>query len=189
MTRAPTRCRECSSPTMVIIKDYSLKFKSESGFFKVRSFEQVPCPVCEEELTVYGSRKRVLFCQDGTRKTLVIRRLRCGRCESIHHELPDIVAPYKRYESEAVESVLASSGQESANKFPGELRTYQRLKMWFYLVHSHIEGALRALKEQMQLESVVRLPLFPLHRQVDGWLKHLVRHLVNSGRWLQTCSA
>ncbi|WP_307545897.1 DUF6431 domain-containing protein [Paenibacillus sp. V4I5] len=33
-------------------------------------------------------------------KLLVIRRLHCSQCLKIHHELPDCIVPYKRYESE-----------------------------------------------------------------------------------------
>jgi len=172
---------------MVIISKYSLEFKSESGFFKVKSKESIPCPLCDNDLEVYGSRKRVLLKQDGSKQVLIIRRLQCKHCKVIHHELPDIIVPYKRFESGAIESVLVDEGFEST-AFPGEERTYRRLKLWFFLLHAYYEGCLKALKERSSIVSEVVLPLYPLKRQTDGWLKHLVRHLTNFGLWLQTRS-
>ncbi|WP_367618590.1 DUF6431 domain-containing protein [Paenibacillus andongensis] len=37
---------------------------------------------------------------------LVVRRLRCSKCRNIHHELPDCIVPYKRYESSCIEEVV-----------------------------------------------------------------------------------
>lgn len=35
--------------------------------------------------------------------------MRCGQCRKIHHELPDYIVPYKRYESECIEQVIDES--------------------------------------------------------------------------------
>ena len=40
--------------------------------------------------------------------------------------------------------------------------------------------ASRALMELMRIKAFVRLPLYPLSLQCDGWLKVLVRSPVNS---------
>jgi hypothetical protein len=172
---------------MVIISNYSLEFKSDSGFFKVKSKEDIPCPNCDNGLKVYGSRKRGLIKQDGTKQVLVIRRLQCKKCETIHHELPDIIVPYKRFESVAIESALVADDSCNA-QFPGEERSYQRLKLWFYLIRKYFEGCIYSLKERLSFTCYIKLPLYPLERQLDGWLKGLVRHLVNSHLWLQTRS-
>lgn len=55
---------------------------------------------------------------DGDSRTLLIRRLRCGDCGRVHHELPDIVVPYKRYDSETIEEIL--SPKDNSPSFPGE---------------------------------------------------------------------
>jgi len=173
---------------MVIISNYSLEFKRDSGYFKVKSKEDVPCPICDNELKVYGSRKRTLFKQDGSKQVLIIRRLQCKQCEVLHHELPDVIVPYKRFESDAIESVLIADNSDST-AFPGEERTFQRLKRWFYSLHEYFEGSIRAIEERIALAHRIELPLYPLKRQTTGWLKSLVRHLVNSHLWLQTRSA
>ncbi len=44
---------------------------------------------------VIGTRKRGIVNSETAKNTLVIRRLQCKTCGGIHHELPDIVIPYK----------------------------------------------------------------------------------------------
>ena len=181
-------CRERSSINMISIKDYSLEYKSDSGVFKVHSFEIVPCPCCGGLLVVCGSRKRKLTKADGSKQVLGIRRLECELCGKIHHELPDIIVPYKRYEAAAVESALSSDDSDTAGEFPGEENTLRRLQLWFCLLQTYFNEVLVSLTRQLCLENDVLLPLCPLKRQAAGWLKCLVRHTVNSGLWLQTRS-
>ncbi|MGM0883647.1 MAG: DUF6431 domain-containing protein [Bacillota bacterium] len=79
--------------------------RSRPAFF-VRCAEVVLSPCCGEKLSVIGSRKRTLTSEEGEYHLLVVRRLRCAQCRKIHHELPDCVVPYKRYESTCVEQVI-----------------------------------------------------------------------------------
>lgn len=181
-------CRERSLINMISIKDYSLEYKSDSDVFKVRSFEIVPCPCCGGLLVVCGSRTRKLIKTDGSEQVLLIRRLECELCGKIHHELPDLIVPYKRYEAEAVESALSSNGSNTAGAFPGEENTLHRLKLWFLLLQEYFDDVLPSLTQRLFLENNVLLPLHPLKRQTDGWLKCLVRLTVNAGLWLQTRS-
>lgn len=174
---------------MVIIKHYSLEHKQNSDFFYVRSKENSHCPYCEGCFKVIGSRKRILFMQDDTKIHLIIRRLRCQNCQRISHELPDVVVPYKRYESDAVASALVTAFPETEDDCPAEYSTISRWKLWFFLLHEYIESSVRALMELWHCTAFVMLPLYPLTNQTDGWLKILVRNLVNSGRWRQTRSA
>ena len=47
-----------------------------------------------------------MYREDGSTATLIIRRLRCRKCGRIHHELPDSIVPYKRYDADAIETKL-----------------------------------------------------------------------------------
>ena len=129
---------------------------------------------------------------DGESRTLLIRRLRCGDCGRVHHELPDIVVPYKRYDSETIEEIL--SPKDNSPSFPGETSTASRLRLWFLLLRGYFEGTLRALsflyrRDRDLLEKLSgMIPLDPAMME-NGWLKRLVRVIVNSGRWKQTRSA
>lgn len=174
---------------MVIIKHYSLKYKQDSNLFYVKSKEKSYCPYCSGEFKVVGSRKRILFRKDGTTSWLVIRRLRCKNCIRISHELPDLIVPYKRYESDTISDVLEESQGLENICCPAECSTMQRWKLWFFLLQSYFEASIRAITELMDIPLFIRLPLYPLSRQADGWLKALVRNLVNSGRWRHTRSA
>ncbi len=71
------------------------------------------CPFCDALLTVIGSRARTRRTPEGTRHVLIIRRLRCPHCRRIHHELPDCLVPFKRYDAEALES-FATQGPTAA---------------------------------------------------------------------------
>lgn len=174
---------------MVIIKHYSLEYKEKFNLFYVKSMENPHCPYCEGSFKVIGSRRRIIFRQDGSKEKLIIRRLQCCECHRVSHELPDIIVPYKRYESDVIANTLDETVSSQNDCCPAEHSTIQRWKLWFFLLHDYFEGAVRALMELMNAESFVRIPLYPLSLQSDGWLKVLVRNLVNSGRWRQTRSA
>lgn len=139
-----------------------------------------------------GSRKRGLIEYNGEKKTLIIRRLRCSQCGRIHHELPNIIVPYKRYSSETVERIVSLTHE---NDYPCELSTAKRLKIWFYLLREYFENTLISLTFLYDYDKELCQEIGSLtsclnnSTRVTGWLKNLVRYLVNSGRWLHTRSA
>ena len=142
-------------------------------------------------MRVAGSRKRKVIGLDGKPTTLIIRRLRCDSCGKIHHELPDFVLPYKHYSAEVIENILKEPEGTSGFISPCEDSTVRRTTQWFSLLLSYFEAAVRSLMEMnrhncaLVNELAGLLPLEP-KRLPAGWLTHLVRALVNSGRWLQT---
>ena len=139
-------------------------------------------------MTVIGSKKRCMRESDGGSKTLIIRRLKCFHCHRIHHELPDMIVPYKRHCADTVEEILTGTEKET---YPCETSTARRLKIWFSLLREYFERSLAAIKyiykqdKQLQQELSSLIPLCPASLAA-GWLKKLVRILVNSGHWLQT---
>ena len=128
---------------------------------------------------------------DGKQSVLIIRRLRCEHCRRIHHELPDSIVPYKRYSADAIEEILAERKEEI---YPCETSTALRLRYWFSLLREYFEKALCAIRYRHRQDEViwqelsVLMPLMPASLAA-GWLKSIVRILVNSGFWLQTRSA
>ena len=62
-------------------------------------------------MKVIGSRKRKYINGIGEKIILAIRRLRCSHCAKVHHELPDILIPYKRYGSESIEVVVSGESE------------------------------------------------------------------------------
>lgn len=75
----------------------------------VRCTEVVPSPCCGEKLKIIGSKERKLIKDCGERLTLIVRRMRWSQCYKIHHELPDCIVPYKRYESSCVEQAITKT--------------------------------------------------------------------------------
>ena len=156
--------------------------------FYVRSSEAPHCPHCDGHLTVIGSRKRILLKTNGEKILLIVRRLRCSHCRKIHHELPDLAVPRKRHCTETIEEIL--TGRKDA-AYPCETSTALRLRIWFSLLREYFERSLTAIKnlyqqeKQLTEELALLIPLSPASLPA-GWLKRLVRILVNSGFWLQT---
>lgn len=179
---------------MVIVHDYWLDGKTTKGIFYVRSREIQRCPICGSELTVSGSRRRGLVEESGEKKILKIRRLWCDRCSRLHHELPDIVVPYKRYGAEVIENILMDKPKD-ADDTPCELSTARRIKLWFFLLREYYESTMESIraywKGDKEIAAVTSrlLPLSEHHHFPAGWLKTLVRLLVNSNRWIHTRSA
>ncbi len=141
--------------------------KSRAVFSFAKTLETVTCPVCGGELYVRGLRKRKLIDTEGKKITLMIRRLRCGKCGRLHHELPDIVVPYKRHSAETIEAIIGG-GEVSEEK-----RTVRRIAAWWRMVGAYFMSVMKSLWEKHGLPSVPK-PAF----------RELVRAAVNSGNWI-----
>ncbi len=163
--------------------------------FFVRSGEQNFCPCCGRALRVIGSRRRNFIKGTGEQVVLIIRRLRCELCGRVHHELPDILVPYKRYNSESIEAVITG---DTALSVSVDDSTIYRWKHWFLGLANHLLGclisiAIRFIEETAEHRS--ELPRSPLQRiwqhVGDGprWLARVVRTVVNANFWVQTRSA
>lgn len=163
--------------------------------FFVRSKEQRLCPCCDGDLKIIGSRPRKYIKDTGEKIILIIRRMRCKKCHKLHHELPDILVPYKRYEREVVETVLSEDNQLSVAV---DDSTLKRWKSWFLERVDYIQGCLQSIvirygKESVEEESM--LPQSKLQRiwhyvgDGPGWLSRVVRPLVNLNLWIHTRSA
>ena len=86
------------------------------------------CPLClHTRLYVIGSRKRKYIDAHGTQKCLLIRRLKCGKCRKIHHELPDIITPYKRHCTQTVKAVI----KNNIENLCCENSTIKRIELWW----------------------------------------------------------
>ncbi len=114
-----------------------------------------------------GLRKRKLIDTDGQKVALMIRRLCCRKCCRLHHELPDIVVPYKRHSAETIEAIIG--GGEVAE----EKRTAQRIAAWWRMVGAYFLSVMKSLWEKHGLPPVPK-PAF----------RELVRAAVNSANWI-----
>jgi hypothetical protein len=156
--------------------------------FFVRSAEQIAAPCCGGSLCIVGSRKRVWYKSSGEKAKLVIRRLYCEACSKIHHELPDLLVPYKRYDAESIEGALSPSSRINV---AADESTLLRWKCWFLAWVVYAAGCLQAIRIRTGLpvtgpSAETQSALHVLGRLVGdaaGWLKRVVRSLANSHLW------
>jgi hypothetical protein len=164
--------------------------------FFVRCVEVVPSPCCGEELKVIGSRKRISRSATGEVRVLALRRLRCAGCRKIHHELPDCLVPYKRYESTCVEDVV--SEEAGVSVVAADDSTLYRWRSWFQEQATYWQGALTSIAARFHHEplEVLSTPSLSAHQRIGqivgeapGWLARVVRPITNVNLWLHTRSA
>ena len=165
----------------------------------MRGAEQIPCPCCGGLLKVKGSRSRKYIDDNCNLVILRIRRLGCG-CGRIHHELPDILVPYKRYGRESIEAVISPA--VTPNEIPlsvaADDSTLSRWRNWFRNYAAYMAACLVSAAIEYQkrtVESFSDLPDSALQRiwtfvnDTSGWLARTVRIVVNLNNWVHTRSA
>ena len=91
---------------MIIITNYQLLSDDEENLICVSRESTAVCPICGALLCPRDSRKRIMKNYGGTCTYIRIRRMKCYACGKLHHELPDILVPYKHYAAEVIENVV-----------------------------------------------------------------------------------
>lgn len=128
----------------------------------------------------------------GEIKELRIRRLRCVNCRQIHHELPDCLVPYKRYESGCVEQVISEA---PSSDVAADESTLNRWKSWFRDQKSYWLGCLTSIAARFHQDPVKAssIPSQTAHHRfgqvvgdAPGWLARIVRPIANANLWLHT---
>lgn len=127
---------------------------------------------------------------------LIIRRLRCELCKKIHHELPDLLVPYKRYGAECIESVVSDS--ELIHVAADESTLY-RWRHWFKHWSPYALRALISIGFRLQLDMSEQEAsgsaqstlqrIGHLVGKSSGWLAKVARSLANINLWVHTRSA
>lgn len=143
-----------------------------------------------------GSRCRKYINVLGEVIILSIRRLRCVHCRRVHHELPDILIPYKRYGSDSIEAVITSGKSVAVS---ADESTLYRWEGWFNHLITYILGCLQSISIRLRMECIVEdkshLTYSLLQRvwhfvgDASGWLARVVRPLANLNLWVHTRSA
>ncbi|WP_257297406.1 DUF6431 domain-containing protein [Cytobacillus gottheilii] len=165
--------------------------------FLVRGAGRIPSPCCGKVMLVIGTKNRKAMDHSGQSKTYNIRRLRCTNCLTIHHELPDLLVPYKRYESECIESVLTNP---SNHTIPADDSTISRWSGWFHEYVDYWVGCLISIMIRTRQGTIPQdltskgsgtalQRLGRLAGDANGWLTRIVRPIVNINFWIHTRSA
>jgi hypothetical protein len=157
---------------MIIITKYGRR-KDAKGRTYILSYEINVCPVCGHALIVIGTRERKYIKDDGNKDILIIRRLRCKNCRVIHHELPDILIPYKRHCADTVENIISGNTDDVCC----EERTIHRIRAWWAACKLYFRSVLASLREKYDAAFSPR----PAPREI-------VRAVVNANLWVHTRS-
>jgi hypothetical protein len=159
---------------MIITSDYETRI-DDKGYIHIRSREQHTCPICQGEVYVIGSRRRVLTLRK-EKKTLIIRRLRCKNCKTVHHELPDVVVPYKRHGRKTIETII--NGENRSARHNCTEGTAKRIRNWWQSVYIYFQSILTSLAVKYNVAFSGRMVL-----------REIVRAIVNANLWPHTHSA
>lgn len=164
--------------------------------FFIKSAEEISCPCCNAKLEVIGSRPRKYIKSDGSNHILIIRRLRCSSCKKIHHELPDIILPYKRYDNQSIESTLTTVNNLTV---AAEKSTIKRWISWFNSLKDYILWIIIATHLRLDYKAVEKELSHIPSTALDGiwhflgpkpkWLTRAVQILTNTNSYLHTRSA
>jgi len=161
------------------------------------------CPKCGEQLTFHCWISRPSKDSTGSKSIYIIRVLKCGNeaCPTTYHrELPDIIIPYKRYNTQAVEEALEQDNSHVAVAADGT--TIWRWRKWFETKATNIVMALISVAvtvrddadssslaiQNQKIDNPIETIKTIVSRKVK-WLNEAVRILVNSSKWVFNCSA
>ncbi|MDD4593214.1 MAG: DUF6431 domain-containing protein [Parabacteroides sp.] len=174
---------------MIILSKYKLiPDKVNGNKRRVKSEEKSICPIClSEALKVIGSRNRSAINSKGENLIIVIRRLKCRFCKKIHHELPDILVPYKRYLSKCIEAILDGQG----DRISCENSSIYRLNQWFKGIGIHIKRSLASTATRMNVKiksggEPILKAIKAYVGEAPGWLARVVRIVINTNNWVHT---
>ena len=82
-----------------IIKDPHLVINNDDKppVCKVKNNDIPVCSICFNKFIFMGTKERKYIDNNGIKKVLKIRRLKCKHCNKTHNELPDFLVPKKRH--------------------------------------------------------------------------------------------
>lgn len=184
---------------MVAVHKFKLIKNEETGHYHAKTEEKSYCPICGCELTPVGSCKRGVLNSICEKIILILRILMCKPCEKYHRELPDILVPYKRYSAECVENILTPQDAVPTDDTAlpaADDSTIARWKVWFNGRLCCFIGCMAAIAKQLGIEIEPPdencTPVGQLIHYVGGgvgWLKKVVRNVVNTNNWQHYRSA
>ena len=174
---------------MVIVSSCELTYNNTSGFSTITTKESLACPFCCGELIYRDYRFRELKNLLGEVRCFLLRRLRCqGTCKTLHTELPDIIQPYKHYESSVIQAIINDSADAAACH--ADNSTIRRWKTEFEKAKPDIAQRLASVYAQTTgeiapIETTCKI-LDTIKTNCERWLAFVMVLLINSG--LKICT-
>ena len=168
---------------MIIVSSFILNNNNSAGIFTITSKEFASCPLCKSELIYRDSKSRESISLSGEVRNFLLRRLRCENqdCKKLHTELPDIIQPYRHYDSDAIQSVLDDS--EDGETCVADDSTIRRWKTEFAETEPDINQRLasvyaRVADEKVPIADTVNI-LDKVKIKIARWLAFVMKLLIN----------
>lgn len=134
---------------MLILSCTQCRLEDRGGILFVLASAALPCPVCASLLYTIGNRLRGVIFAGGVKRYVMIRRMRCSNkhCRKIHHELPDVIVPYKRHCAETIENVIS----DKLESVPCEDSTVWRIGAWWSAMSVYFANILTAFAARLNM--------------------------------------
>jgi len=176
---------------MIIITSFKLVLNTSAGFFYVFSDELAEdscCPLCGDILIYRDSRLRGVKDLVGFKIFYLLRRLRCCLCRKLHTEIPDIIQPFKHYDSATIQCVIDES--EDAGLCGADNATIRRWKTSFTEAEPDLAQRLASVYAQETDEKVPlaspAMTFAAIRATIERWLSFVMHLLINNGHKLFT---
>jgi len=173
---------------MISVSSFELEYNKVKKYFSIKSMEILICSLCGGGVEYRDSVFRYVKNMLSETRRFLLRRLRCQICGKLHRELPDIIQPFKHYESDVIQSVIDDS--EDAKKCGADNRTMRRWKSEFIEAKPVLEQKLasvyaRRTEETVPLEATTMI-LDSIKSKYGRWLPFVIGLLTNSGHKICT---
>jgi len=173
---------------MIIVPKFEIKYNEETGIYTIISMVACKCPLCGGAVYHRDYKSRSSKKLNGEVWLFMLRRLLCEDCAKLHTEIPDIIQPFKHYDSETIQSVI--DGGEKAMDCVADDSTINRWKSDFTKAAPDIEQRLGSVYVRDTGETIPVLSsktiLAYIRTMQKYWLAFVMALLINGGHKLCT---
>ena len=173
---------------MIIITLFELNHNPGTGIFTVISNDEAPCPLCCGDLAYRDRVRRNRKDLFGETYLFSLRRLKCRRCSRHHRELPNIIQPFKHYDSETIQCVI--DGSPDADMCAADDSTIRRWKTTFAESEPDISMRIASIQARTYGEKIPAADAESFLGMIKGkekqWLAFVMALLINGGHALRT---
>jgi predicted RNA-binding Zn-ribbon protein involved in translation (DUF1610 family) len=174
-------------PFMFIIpRDFYRLEERPDGRWRVQANVTYTCPDCGTDVTMKknGTKERHFLDENNKQQILIINRFKCPKCERGHHQLPDIIFPYKQH--------CVVTIQKTIDDYPPpfvDFSTVRYINKWYLDCEVIIKNKcsdLIILFDHHDVDSVLDVQQLRTKFKSD-WLARVVKILVISRNWPCKC--
>jgi hypothetical protein len=156
---------------MISVAQYWEKRKEKITIIVAK--ENLPCPLCSGEMRTRSTCRRKYITSTGEIGHLQLRVRQCRTCRKTHRELPGCLAPYKRYNVEAIVEIYNRPQTVSCTD-----RTIWIIRLWLEWFLAYAEH----IRESQQ--QILAMPLPKWSGEIcASEIQRFVRLVANTGNW------